>query len=173
MTVRLSEQSGLDRQREVIVDQREDIKALIRAWPGGTQSVSFAGVVRALKTVAPVDWNDVGGPPPKGRCGYEQFEPDNGDDPITVEQALEGINAIRNSIVGAQAINWSEHIYPLVSLLNRAGYEGLPYPEAKAYIGQLIDNFEAALALLRAARGEALTYELHDRITAFLDRVDR
>lgn len=103
---------------------------------------------------------------------YERFEPE-GSGPITAEQALEGINRIRDSIVGAQAINWSEHIYPLVALLNRAGYEGLSYPEAKANIGTLLEFRDEALALLRAARSEAMTHELHDRVGTFLDRVDR
>lgn len=89
--------------------------------------------------------------PWKGRCGYEQFEPDNTDDPITHEQALDGINRIRNSIVGAQKINWSEHIYPLVSLLDRAGYEGLPYGEAQANIGIVLDRIDTAEKALDVA----------------------
>lgn len=103
--------------------------------------------------------------------GYEKFEPE-GDGPITEAQALEGINRIRNSIVGAQTINWSEHIYPLVALLGRAGIEGLPYPEARANIGTLLDNYDEAKVLLRAACGEAVTHELHEKIGAFLERVD-
>lgn len=83
--------------------------------------------------------------------GYEGFEP-TGDGPISAEEALERINRIRNSIVGAQAINWSEHIYPLVAILNRAGLEGLPYPEAKANIGTLIDFREEAIEAARALR---------------------
>lgn len=31
-------------------------------------------------------------------------------------------------------------------------------------------QYEEALTLLRAARGEAMTYELHERIVAFLER---
>lgn len=164
-----------ERQRDEIVRQRELITTLIRAWPGGKDSVSFAGVARQVYDVIGEHsylWDKVGGPPPKGRCGYEQFEPDNDNEPISLEIALEGINAIRNSIVGAQAFNWSEHAYPLVSLLNRAGYAGLPYPEARANIGTLIDFREEALVLLRAARGEALTHELHDQIVEFLERTD-
>lgn len=139
-----------DEQRDIIVKQREVIHALIRAWPGGKDSVSFAGVARQVSEVmsdASLEWRDLGGPPPKGRCGYEQYEPDNGSEPITEQQALEGINAIRNSIVGAQMFNWSEHAYPLVSLLNRAGYEGLPYPEAKANVGTLLDRIAELEAL--------------------------
>jgi hypothetical protein len=37
--------------------------------------------------------------------------------------ALAKINAIRNSIIGCQSINWSEHIYPLVAALNEAGIQ--------------------------------------------------
>lgn len=105
------------------------------------------------------------------RREYEPFVPE-GDGPITPEQALDGINRIRNSIVGAQSLNWSEHIYPLVALLNRAGYVGEDYPEARRNVGTLIEFRDEALVLLRAARGEGITHELHDRIVAFLDRTD-
>ncbi len=144
---------GSDFQRDLIVKQREVIHALIRAWPGGKDSVSFAGVARQVREVmgdVSGEWRELGGPPPKGRCGYEQFEPDHGSEPITPAQALEGINAIRNSIIGAQTWNWSEHGYPLVSLLNRAGYEGLPYPEAKANVGTLLERIEELEGLIRA-----------------------
>lgn len=70
------------------------------------------------------------------------------DDPISAEEALAGINEIRNSIVGLQTVNWSEHIYPLVDLLNRAGQEGLSYPEAKANFGTILDQRNEALRLL-------------------------
>ena len=103
---------------------------------------------------------------------YENSEPE-GSGPITAEQALEGINRIRNSIVGSQNINWSEHIYPLVALLNRAGQQGLSYPEARKNIGTLIDFRDEALVLLRAAYGESLTIELHQLIGEFLRRVDK
>jgi hypothetical protein len=142
-----------DSQIEEIGRQRKAIYALIRAWPGGIDSVSLAGVISELQgVISPYEWEKLGGPPPKGRCGYEQFEPDNALTPITEQQALEGVNAIRNSIVGSQQINWSEHIYPLVSLLNRAGYEGLPYPEAKKNIGTLIERAEKAESELLKAK---------------------
>lgn len=96
-------------------------------------------------------WNAVYDETMIGRCGYVQFEPNNSESTITHEEALIGINEIRNSIVGAQNINWSEHIYPLVSLLDRAGYVGRPYPEAKAYIGSLIDRAAELEKILDAA----------------------
>lgn len=58
--------------------------------------------------------------------------------------ALEKVNAIRDSIVGCQCFNWSEHAYPLVAALNDAGFEGQDYPEAKAYVGSLIERAVAA-----------------------------
>lgn len=139
---------------DVVVRQRNLIRQLIEAWPGGKDSVSFAGVARQVREVmsdASIDWKDLGGPPPKGRCGYEQYEPNNESaTPITEQQALEGINAIRNSIVGCQQVNWSEHIYPLVSLLNRAGYEGLSHAEAKKNIGTLIDQNSEAREIIKS-----------------------
>ena len=54
----------------------------------------------------------------------------------------EKVNIIRNSIVGLQTINWSEHIYPLVAVLNEAGFDGEGYPEAKANLGTLLERNE-------------------------------
>lgn len=64
----------------------------------------------------------------------------------TFEAALSRINGIRNSIVGAQNVNWSEHIYPLVRILNEAGFEGMGYEEARSSVGTLIERTEAAKA---------------------------
>jgi hypothetical protein len=58
--------------------------------------------------------------------------------------ALSKINDIRNSIVGLQSFNFSEHAYPLVAALNDAGIAGLPYPEAKANVGTLLSRAEKA-----------------------------
>jgi hypothetical protein len=58
--------------------------------------------------------------------------------------ALNKINDIRNSIIGCQKMNWSEHIYPLVAALNEAGIEGQSYPEARAYVGTMLERTLAA-----------------------------
>lgn len=60
------------------------------------------------------------------------------------EKSLEKINDIRNSIVGMQKINWSEHIYPLVAALNEAGLKGMGYPKAMPYFGTLIERTKSA-----------------------------
>lgn len=60
--------------------------------------------------------------------------------------ALEKINTIRSSIVGSQALNWSEHIYPLVEALNEAGFVGMPYPRARENFGTLIERCSKAEA---------------------------
>lgn len=60
------------------------------------------------------------------------------------ERALEKINAIRNNIVGSQSLNWSEHAYPLVAALDVAGIEGQPYPEAREYVGTLLERVNRA-----------------------------
>jgi hypothetical protein len=57
--------------------------------------------------------------------------------------ALVKISAIRDSIIGLQNINWSEHIYPLVAALDEAGFEGAPYPEAREYVGTLLERNKA------------------------------
>lgn len=46
-------------------------------------------------------------------------------------KALNKINDLRNDIVGRQAIGFSRHVYPLVAILNEAGFPGMPYEEAK------------------------------------------
>lgn len=67
----------------------------------------------------------------------------------TLEQALHAINAIRNSIIGAQNVNWSEHVYPLVAALEAAGFEGQPYPEAREYVGTMVERVMKVEAALR------------------------
>lgn len=66
--------------------------------------------------------------------------------------ALATINVIRNSIIGSQSINWSEHIYPLVAALNAAGFPGESYPVARENFGTLAERAFAAEAELAQAR---------------------
>jgi hypothetical protein len=77
------------------------------------------------------------------------------------DTALDKINAIRNSIVAFQAINWSEHIYPLVAALNEAGIEGEPYPGNREYLGSIIDQRDKAMREMaeERAKQEALAAE--------------
>jgi len=65
--------------------------------------------------------------------------------------AIGKVNAIRNSIIGCQKMNWSEHIYPLVAALNEAGIEGQDYPEAREYVGTMLERTLAAEARANAA----------------------
>jgi hypothetical protein len=58
--------------------------------------------------------------------------------------ALTKIDAIRNSIIGAQKVNWSEHVYPLVAALDEAGFPGQPYEQARENVGTLIDQIKKA-----------------------------
>ena len=64
----------------------------------------------------------------------------------------EKVNAIRNSIVGMQGFNFSEHAYPLVAALNEAGLVGMPYPEARANLGTIIEQRDALAALVQQLR---------------------
>ncbi len=61
-----------------------------------------------------------------------------------LKTALDKINGIRNSIIGLQTINWSEHIYPLVAALDEAGFEGMDYPDAREYFGSMVDRTRVA-----------------------------
>ncbi len=88
------------------------------------------------------------------------------------EAGLRKINEIRNSIVGSQTVNFSEHIYPLVAALNEAGVAGLPYPEARANVGTLMERAgraEAQLAALRAAVGPLVGHYRPDGIYETID----
>lgn len=66
------------------------------------------------------------------------------------QTALTKIDAIRNSIIALQNINWSEHIYPLVAALEEAGIRGAGYPGNREYFGSIIDQCKA----LRKERDE-------------------
>lgn len=67
-------------------------------------------------------------------------------------RALDKINEIRNSIIGAQTINWSEHIYPLVAALEEAGIEGMNYPEARKNFGTMLERTNKAEAEVKRLR---------------------
>ena len=60
-----------------------------------------------------------------------------------LDEALTKINAIRNSIIGYQTMNWSEHIYPLVAALNLADYTGEPWQEALGKAESQVDKIAA------------------------------
>ena len=63
---------------------------------------------------------------------------------VVAERALMKINEIRNSIIGLQTVNWSEHIYPLVCALNKAGIQGMEYPEAQSKYRTMLERLVAA-----------------------------
>lgn len=64
------------------------------------------------------------------------------------------VNAIRNSIIGMQGFNFSEHAYPLVAALDAAGFEGEDYPAARANLGTLIEQRDAAVAEVEKYRAD-------------------
>lgn len=71
-----------------------------------------------------------------------------------MREALTKINAIRNSIIGLQTMNWSEHIYPLVAALEAAGFEGMDYPEARENFGTMLERTSAAEDALTTLRAD-------------------
>jgi hypothetical protein len=93
-----------------------------------------------------------------------------------LREALGKVNAIRNSIIGLQKINWSEHIYPLVAVLNEAGFVGMPYPEARENYGTMLERTlaaEAEVARLRALSAPPPGEErLRERVEAALTKVE-
>lgn len=76
-----------------------------------------------------------------------------------LREAMEKIDAIRNSIIGYQNVGWSAHIYPLVAALEDAGFHGEGYEKSRELAKTQVD---AILALteendrLRSALSEAL-----------------
>lgn len=79
-----------------------------------------------------------------------------------MRQALNKINDIRNSIIGFQTMNWSEHIYPLVAALEEAGITGAGYPASRANVGTMLDRTLAA-----EAEADALANKIEDLIAEF------
>ena len=72
------------------------------------------------------------------------------DEAVRRHAALLKIDAIRNSIIGTQQINWSAHIYPLVAALGEAGYEGEGYEVAREKAETLLQQRDAAEHRLQA-----------------------
>lgn len=68
--------------------------------------------------------------------------------------ALDAINVVRNSIVGLQRFGFSEHAYPLVAALDKAGIEGMPYDTARPHFEGLLGR-----ALEAEATAKSLTAE--------------
>jgi len=64
----------------------------------------------------------------------------------SLRAALQKISDIRDSIVGAQTVNWSEHVYPLVAALNSAGFAGADFADARSRIGTLVERCRIAEA---------------------------
>lgn len=69
-------------------------------------------------------------------------------------ETLAAISAIRDSIVGAQKFNWSEHAYPLVAALDAAGYVGAGYKITHANLNTLVNQAKSLEAERDAARAE-------------------
>lgn len=89
-----------------------------------------------------------------------------------LEEQLAKINDIRNSIIGTQKLDWSEHVYPLVAALNAAGVVGMPYPEARENHGTLLERAAAAERERDEARAalEESEHAMHMRIRAGYDQ---
>lgn len=81
-----------------------------------------------------------------------EFCPDA--DSERLKSALTKINDIRNSIIGCQKVNWSEHVYPLVAALDAAGFEGASYEVARDQIGTLLERTNKAEAEVERLRAE-------------------
>ena len=76
-------------------------------------------------------------------------------------EALLKVNEIRNSIVGMQGFNFSEHAYPLVAALDDAGVEGLGYPKAMENVGTMLERANAAEGALQTHKeGRAAALDL-------------
>lgn len=78
---------------------------------------------------------------------------------------LAKISAIRDSIVGSQTVNWSEHVYPLVAALKAAGFEGLEYAEARENVGTLVEQNAALRAALEPFARVAEMHDGDERVT--------
>lgn len=96
-----------------------------------------------------------------------------------LEGAFTKIDAIRNSIIAHQSVNWSAHIYPLVEALHDAGFDGEGYEIAKAKAETLHQRIATLEAMLQEARtwipvppaAMVLDGKLHQAKT-MLDKID-
>lgn len=62
--------------------------------------------------------------------------------------ALNKINDIRNDVIGSQRAGWSNMVYPLVAILEEAGFEGEGYDVARERIRTWITEIERLRAAL-------------------------
>jgi len=62
----------------------------------------------------------------------------------SMKTALSKISDIRDSIVGQQGFNFSEHAYPLVAVLGSVGFPGKGYEIARENLGTLIEQRDRA-----------------------------
>lgn len=65
----------------------------------------------------------------------------------TMTKALREIDDIRNDIVGRQSVGFSQHIYPLVAILERAGFHGIGHEKARARVLQFSKLLKACQGL--------------------------
>lgn len=153
--------------KQEMVERDSGLKALAQAvreaggWNDATQQLLAA--VEAHDCAAHYDE-----PAETNRADNAEAERDK------LRAALTKINAIRDSIVGAQGFNFSEHAYPLVAALEEAGYEGAGYGIASANLGTLIEqrdtaNLERDVAVQLAATANAQLKDALDQRTALAD----
>lgn len=125
----------------------------------------------------------------RDNAAYEVIRKRDSQRIATLTAALSKINDVRNSIIGSQQVNWSEHVYPLVAALNAAGIEGMEYPAAKERFATTMEQIATLTAerdvarsnyeITRLAEAERLLQDLRpvlqtgawgDMIAAFLAR---
>jgi hypothetical protein len=82
---------------------------------------------------------------------------------VELEELGRKVNDIRNSMVGMQGFNFSEHLYPLVAALNTAGFEATPYEDTRKNLGTIIEQRDKA---------EATVAELRDEVAELRDEVE-
>ena len=123
----------------------------------------------------PVAWLVATGATHEGRETYTRHEqrpplcdaepiyaPDLAAEVERLKSALTKISGIRDSMIGCQKVNWSEHVYPLVAALDAAGFEGASYEVARDQIGTLLERTNKAEAEVERLRAE------NDRLRAKL-----
>jgi hypothetical protein len=95
------------------------------------------------------DCNRVQDPSDRAACNCAEIGRTQRARIAELESTLETISAIRDSIVGGQTINWSEHIYPLVAALDAAGFPGAGYEISRKNLGTLLERAAALESALQ------------------------
>lgn len=120
-------------------------------------TTDYAKLIERCRQRAAVEWNEGDA----SNATHDALR-EAADAIEALTKVLQTISAIRDDIVGRQAVTCSAHIYPLVAALGEAGFEGVGYDEARGKAltaDQECDHLRAELAEAKAEVARAVEAE--------------